>query len=274
MAESEYPSLGDQGKNLAKFTFEVLKEAFKGGTESLFVNEEIQRKRLDICRACNYFDPDQGRCRHCGCFLAYKVRFSLESCPLEKWTVSEEDWMEKTFDQFKEKILNPDPETPRPRFPFEKELGTKYSWTMPEPDGRTLHWYWNGSMWEFDETPDEPNYSEEEVEAHRLMIEEQQRQFQSDTTGFVDHPIMQQDSPDVMMWKKMERERLIAEGIDPDVLDQKDEKDEQQIDEDTNYLIDSIIDEIAMNTLESVVEEEVKPKKKRGRPKKVKNTEN
>lgn len=31
MAEQEYPSLGEQGKNLAKFTFEVIKEAFANG---------------------------------------------------------------------------------------------------------------------------------------------------------------------------------------------------------------------------------------------------
>lgn len=278
MAEHEYPSLGEQGKNLAKFTFEVLKEAFQNRNETLFVNEEIQRKRLDICRGCSYFDPDQGRCRHCGCFLAYKVRFSLESCPIEKWSISEEDWLEKKFEEVKEKILNPDPEIDRPRFPHEKQLGTKYSWTMPDPDGRTLHWYWNGSMWEFDPNPDEPNYTDEEVEDHRIMMEEIERQNQASVFGVVDHPVMSQDTQEVIMWRKMERERLIAEGIDPDTLDQKEEPIDQIVeDESSEFLIDSIISEIAMNTLENDVEEvieEVKPKKKRGRPKKVENTEN
>jgi hypothetical protein len=272
MAEQEYPSLGEQGKNLAKFTFEVIKEAFANGHEKLFVSQEIQNQRLDICRECPYFDGKQGRCRHCGCFLAYKVRFSLESCPIEKWTISEQDWLESGFEQVKEKVLNPDPEIDRPRFPHQKELGTKYSWTMPEPDSRTLYWYWNGSMWEFDPTPEEPNYTEEEVLAHRQMVAEQEMQ----RVGFVDHVALQDDSPELVMWRKMERERLIAQGIDPDTLEEE-ESSQTEEDTETAQLIDSIIDEIALNTLENVheeVEEEHPIPKRRGRPRKSENTEN
>ena len=64
---TEYPSLPDQGKNLAKFTFEVLKKAMS--SNALFVSDEVKEERLKICRTCEYYDPDQVRCKHCGCFL-------------------------------------------------------------------------------------------------------------------------------------------------------------------------------------------------------------
>jgi hypothetical protein len=49
--ESEYPSLPEQGKNLAKFTFEVLKKALANGGASLLVSEKVQRERLEICKS-------------------------------------------------------------------------------------------------------------------------------------------------------------------------------------------------------------------------------
>jgi len=178
--EIDYPSLQQQGKNLAKFTFEVLKEAMKGGQEKLFVGADVQKKRLDICKTCTYYDPSQGRCKHCGCFLLHKVKFSLESCPIEKWSVSDEDWLNDKFEEVAEKVLNPDPEINRPRFPLDVIIGDKYSWSYPEPDGRTMHWFWNGATWEFDPDPSTPNYSDEEIAIYRgekeqRRMEEEQR---------------------------------------------------------------------------------------------------
>ena len=49
--ENEYPSLPEQGKNLAKFTFEILKRAVANGGASLFVSEEVQRERLSILQS-------------------------------------------------------------------------------------------------------------------------------------------------------------------------------------------------------------------------------
>ena len=83
--ESEYPSLPEQGKNLAKFTFEVLKKALANGGASLLVSEKIQRERLEICKSCPKYDDLQHRCKECGCPLGAKVKFALDSCPLGKW---------------------------------------------------------------------------------------------------------------------------------------------------------------------------------------------
>lgn len=249
--EIEYPSLTQQGQNLAKFTFEVIKEAFKGGHEKLFVNAEIQKKRLDICKSCIYFDSSQGRCKSCGCYLTHKVKFSLESCPMDKWGISDEDWMNGVFEEVKEKIENPDPEVDRPRFPIDVQLGDKYSWTMPEPDSRTLHWYWNGATWEFDSNPNESVYSEEEIAAHYA---ERQQIIQEEISNVGISRIIKEEEE----WKELMRK-------------EREENDEEP------QLIESLTEEIESNTIEEevveVVEEE-KPKKKRGRPKKSETTEN
>lgn len=267
--EIDYPSIGQQGQNLAKFTFEVLKEAFKGGQEKLFVNPDVQKKRLDVCRECPYFDGQQGRCKHCGCFLAYKVRFSLESCPLNKWGISDEDWMNGVYEQIEDTITNPEPEDAQPRFPYEKTLGTKYSWRMPEPDGRLIHWFWNGAMWQLDENPNELPYTDEEIEIYeenqRAMMDQREEDSQQ-------HAALISDiNPEVLRWKQMEKERMIAEGTWV----------EEEVEEESAIQgsIDSLIEEIAMSTMDElenldaevpVVDEPTPaPKKKRGRPKKT-----
>lgn len=94
--EKNYPSLLKQGKNLAEFSFELIKNAMKTG--ALHVSEEIKSQRLEICRNCEKYDAEQIRCIECGCFLESKTSFSLDSCPIGKWTESNKDWMEERFD--------------------------------------------------------------------------------------------------------------------------------------------------------------------------------
>jgi len=94
--EKNYPSLWKQGKNLAEFSFELIKNAIHTG--ALQVSDEIQSERLEICRNCEKYDADQIRCTECGCFLRNKVSFSIDSCPLGKWEASNKDWMEMGFD--------------------------------------------------------------------------------------------------------------------------------------------------------------------------------
>ena len=281
--EIEYPSLKEQGSNLAKFTFEVLKEAFKGGQEKLFVNSDIQKQRLDTCKTCPYFDDSQGRCKHCGCYLTYKVKFALESCPIGKWSESEEDWLNSTFDNIKEGVLNPDPEVDRPRFPADVIIGDKYSWTLPPPDGRTLHWFWNGATWEFDPDPDTPNYSDEEIASYRAereAIQLEEMQAQGVGISALDK-LAEQDEWD--RYKRIEAGEDIPEEIDTTggsiesivaqyrrreaATEEKQQQmsqeaamdminDEDDSDEDGN-LIDSIIDEV-MDEIDNEVEEQIK----------------
>jgi len=88
----EYPSLPEMGSNLAKFAFELLKKSMKG--DALRVSEEVAAERLEICKSCEYYDPEQLRCKHCGCFLENKVRWALDSCPIDKWGQSDKDWVD------------------------------------------------------------------------------------------------------------------------------------------------------------------------------------
>lgn len=100
--EKNYPSLLKQGKNLAEFSFELIKNAIQTG--ALQVSEEIKNQRLEICRKCEKYDAQQVRCIECGCFLESKTSFSLDSCPLGKWVESDKDWMEERFDALIENI--------------------------------------------------------------------------------------------------------------------------------------------------------------------------
>lgn len=93
---SEYPSLPEQGKNLASFAFDIVKKALQ--SEALLVSDEIKENRMQICRECDHYDSEQIRCKECGCMLEYKTRFSLDSCPLKKWEESSDTWMNGKFD--------------------------------------------------------------------------------------------------------------------------------------------------------------------------------
>lgn len=137
---TEYPSLPEQGKNLAKFTFEVVKQAFS--SNALFVSPEVKQQRLDVCKQCEYYDASQVRCKHCGCFLDHKTNFALDSCPIDKWTVSDTDWLNEKFDEVVNKVENPDQESDTPRFPVRPNVGDTYQW-------RDRKWEWNGEMWDF-----------------------------------------------------------------------------------------------------------------------------
>jgi hypothetical protein len=99
---SEYPSLPQQGKNFASFAFEMVKKAMQ--SQALIVTEEVKESRLNICRSCDKYDPDQHRCKECGCLLEYKATFALDSCPLQKWTESNDAWMNGKFDELLEDL--------------------------------------------------------------------------------------------------------------------------------------------------------------------------
>jgi|DEB0MinimDraft_6_1074348.scaffolds.fasta_scaffold24549_1 hypothetical protein len=144
--ENDYPSLPEQGKNLAKFTFEVLKKALANGGASLLVSEKIQRERLEICKQCPKYDDLQHRCKECGCPLGAKVKFALDSCPLSKWSESDVDWVSEEYEHI---IQHLDEETPKnmteePVFPepdkHDLKVGDRYEWNLKT-------WIWNGSEW-------------------------------------------------------------------------------------------------------------------------------
>jgi len=138
----EYPSLPEQGKNLAKFTFEVVKQALS--SNALFVTPEEKKQRLEICSTCEYYDESQVRCKHCGCFLEHKANFALDSCPIDKWSVSDQNWVDSQFERVMNKVegKEPDEDFEGPRFPMKKEIGQRYEW-----NGNV--WEWTGELWDF-----------------------------------------------------------------------------------------------------------------------------
>lgn len=83
--KEEFPSLPEQGKNLAKFTFEVVKDVLVTNDYQIYATEKVKQERLDICKKCPYYHEQQNRCRHCGCWLEHKVKFNVSSCPIDKW---------------------------------------------------------------------------------------------------------------------------------------------------------------------------------------------
>ena len=42
-------------------------------------------KRMEICKACEFFDRKLKRCKDCGCFLIAKARLGGAKCPQGKW---------------------------------------------------------------------------------------------------------------------------------------------------------------------------------------------
>lgn len=51
------------------------------------VNKDVQKARLDICKAC----PERAKsskgdvCSRCGCYLKAKTAIAVEACPLRRW---------------------------------------------------------------------------------------------------------------------------------------------------------------------------------------------
>lgn len=49
------------------------------------VDEEIGKKRMEICEQCPELSPKTKQCKQCGCFMVMKTKITLATCPLEKW---------------------------------------------------------------------------------------------------------------------------------------------------------------------------------------------
>ena len=91
--QQNYPSLAQQGKNLAKFGWDLIQHTMRT-SGNMFVNDAVYEERMTICRSCDKYDEQQQRCRECGCYLPGKARMILDSCPLQKWTADEKTWTE------------------------------------------------------------------------------------------------------------------------------------------------------------------------------------
>jgi len=82
--KQDLPSLSEQGKNLAKFTFEVVQDAVTL-TGNPFVEKDTYKDRLKICATCEHFILKNKRCKQCGCYMESKAKFTIAKCPIQKW---------------------------------------------------------------------------------------------------------------------------------------------------------------------------------------------
>lgn len=96
--EKDYPSILQQGENLSKFVWELFQHTAKN-PESLLVSDEIYEERLNICKSCEWYDPEPIRCKQCGCWLEHKARMGLDSCPIGSWTSNSDTFVKEKFEE-------------------------------------------------------------------------------------------------------------------------------------------------------------------------------
>ena len=72
------PNAADKLKNFAELAAQIAKNP------KMVPIEEYSR-RLNICRACQYFNEKQSTCRRCGCFMKAKAKFKAAKCPENIW---------------------------------------------------------------------------------------------------------------------------------------------------------------------------------------------
>ena len=89
------PNLVEKGKNLAKFSWQLINYIQKNYEKALVVTDEEYKERIMICRDCDKFREVQNECAECGCYLPAKARIVLDSCPLGKWTANSDGWDDK-----------------------------------------------------------------------------------------------------------------------------------------------------------------------------------
>ena len=103
--EKQYPSLGEQAKNLAKFSWDLLNYITVNQEKVLFVSDEVYKERVEICKSCIKFAELENMCTECGCYIPAKAKIILDSCPLNKWGVDKSSWEEK-FEQITQELDN------------------------------------------------------------------------------------------------------------------------------------------------------------------------
>lgn len=71
--------------NKLKNLINLIEEKTTESLETIKVDENIRKSRLDICLSCEHlFKPTQN-CKKCGCFVVAKTWLKDTSCPIKKW---------------------------------------------------------------------------------------------------------------------------------------------------------------------------------------------
>lgn len=103
--DKKYPSIGQQAKNLANFSWELIQYIQNNRDNVLFVSDEVYKERVTICKSCDKYDELENRCTECGCYVPGKAKIILDSCPLKKWEEDRDSWegkFEKITQKFEE----------------------------------------------------------------------------------------------------------------------------------------------------------------------------
>lgn len=62
---------------------DLAKDAVTGNI--VYASEEVQRKRMETCVGCIYFNSTLKICEQCGCYMVAKVKYAPSTCPQDKW---------------------------------------------------------------------------------------------------------------------------------------------------------------------------------------------
>lgn len=50
-----------------------------------FVPDEVEKARMETCRACPSWSKQSNKCTECGCQMKVKAKLTSSECPLKKW---------------------------------------------------------------------------------------------------------------------------------------------------------------------------------------------
>lgn len=85
-------------EQLKEYCIEFLKSFLKQDY-TYKVSSEVFQERFDLCKSCDHFNGESIKCVECGCSLLTKMVDSLESCPIEKWSVDMDGLMKKHYSE-------------------------------------------------------------------------------------------------------------------------------------------------------------------------------
>tara|TARA_R110001632_G_scaffold48922_2_gene123071 strand:- start:1893 stop:2306 length:414 start_codon:yes stop_codon:yes gene_type:complete len=57
---------------------------------NFFVSEKEYKKRIKICKSCDYYFKPTGTCKVCMCFMKIKSRIAVMECPEQFWEKTSE----------------------------------------------------------------------------------------------------------------------------------------------------------------------------------------
>ncbi len=50
-----------------------------------YAQEDLAKKRYEICQQCPELIDSTKQCKQCGCFMTLKTKLKNATCPLDKW---------------------------------------------------------------------------------------------------------------------------------------------------------------------------------------------